>query len=313
MLKMLNYMEKLELEQLKPIEFFKWFCEICKIPHGSKNEKELINFLVDFAKMREIPCLVDEKGNVFMQLSATKGYENQPSILFQAHLDMVCVKEDGLDFDFEKDYIKLAITGDKLHAVGTSLGADNGVGVATMLAIADSQEIAHPPLEFLFTVEEEIGLAGVKEFDVDKITARRMINMDCGDSHVLAVCSMGKHAGEVKEKLQTQKISDDYCALKITINGGRGGHPSLSAKEGRACAANCLGQILNAVSSFSIKLFSINAFGVAIFKSAEAKIVVHQSEKSKIIDAIKKQFDEIKKVYEQTDSEVSIKIIDEVI
>ena len=135
------------LKNLQPYEFFYWFGEICKIPHGTKNEKRLIEYVVEFAKKRSLSYELDKKGNVFMRVPASMGYENQPAILFQAHLDMVCVKEDDVHLDFVKDSIKLKIVGNELHAEGTSLGADNAVGVATMLAIADSSKIKHPKLE----------------------------------------------------------------------------------------------------------------------------------------------------------------------
>lgn len=298
------------LNQLQPKEFFKWFLEICKIPHGSKNESQLVNYIVAFAKERNIEYCVDQVGNVFMKLPATKGYENQGVILFQAHLDMVCVKDQGVEFDFEKDAINLEIVDDKLCAKGTSLGADNGVGVATMLALANSKQIAHPPLELVFTVDEETGLNGIRDFDVSKITARRMINMDCGDSHVLAVSSMGKKEGEIDRKFVVAPMDNDSCALKITVDGGLGGHASLRIRDGRACAVNCLANLLCALSSFSVQLALLQTKGVAIFNHAEMVISVPVDHKQQIIDCLKESFTKIKTIYEKTDPNINLSIVE---
>lgn len=298
------------IKNLQPFEFFKWFYMICKIPHETKNEKRLVSFLIDFAKKRSIPFEVDNKGNVFMKLPASKDYEDQPKILFQAHLDMVCVKNDGVDFDFENDSIKLQITGDKLHAQGTSLGADNAVGIATMLAIADSSTIKHPSLEFLFTVEEEIGLVGIRNFDLNKITARRMINMDCGDSHVLAVSSSGKRVGDISRIFKTTPIKERTCALKLEISGGHGGHASLEVRKGIACAVNCIAELISSVSDFSVKLIRLNTFAKAIFNQAEATIAFPQTFKDKVIHTLKNRFNGIKSIYKNTDPNIDLRFTD---
>ncbi len=296
------------IKGLKPYEFFKWFNEICKIPHGSKNEKALADFLVDFAKKRSLKCSVDQKGNVFMKVPPSKGYENEKPILFQAHIDMVCVKDDGCNFDFNKDAIRLKITGNKLHADGTSLGADNGVGVATMLAIADSEEVLHPPLEFLFTVEEEIGMLGIRAFDISKITARRMINMDCGDSHVIAVSSMGKRNCFITKKFSTFEVEKNCCALTIKLGGGKGGHSGLMIREGRACAGNNLGKLLTALSSMPVRLCSLQTHGVAILKGLTAVIVFP----SELLEEVKKKlndcFNDIKSAYSVADPDLTLSL-----
>ncbi len=296
------------LNDLKPQEFFKWFGEICKIPHGSKNEKELVEFIKNFAEQHSLEYTVDAKGNVFMKVPATKGYEQQPSILFQAHLDMVCVKEENCEFDFLKDSIRLKITGDKLHAEGTTLGADNGVGVATMLAIADSSKIAHPELEFLFTVEEEIGLLGIRAFDMSKIRSRRMINMDCGDSHVLAVSSMGKYTGIIKRKFDMQPIKAGYTALKLKLYGGIGGHSGLMIRKGRTCAGNNMGELLSSISDMPVYLCELETEKTAILKSCRATIAVPSDLISEVTDILEKCFAGIKAIYEKTDPDIKLDI-----
>lgn len=295
------------LKDLQPQEFFKWFGEICKIPHGSYNEKQITEFLTKFAKERNIKYVVDKKGNVFMNIPASKGYENQPSILFQAHTDMVCVKDEGVEFDFEKDSIKLKIDGDKLTADRTTLGADNGVGVATMLAIADSNEILHPELEFLFTVEEEPGLFGIREFDMSLIKARRMINMDCGDSHVLAVSSLGTHSAIIKGKFNLINTDKDYIALKLSLFGGLGGHAGLMARRGRACAGHNMGILLSSIEEFSPCLCTMESSG-AISKLCSAVIVVKSDLVDSVKNSLKEKFKGIYTIYERTDPDIDFSI-----
>lgn len=300
-------MEYEVLKDLQPQEFFKWFGEICKIPHGSFNEKQMTDFLIEFAKSRSIRYIVDEKGNVFMNIPASRGYENQPAILLQAHTDMVCVKDEGIDFDFEKDSIKLKIDGDKLIADGTTLGADNGVGVATMLAIADSNEILHPELEFLFTVEEEPGLIGIRAFDMSHIKARRMINMDCGYSHVLAVSSLGKHSAGIKREFMLESTNVGQSALKLSFFGGLGGHAGLMARKGRACAANNMGILLSSIEEFSPRLCEIESTG-AISKSCTATIVADTNVIDEIKSSLLKKFSAISTIYEKTDPDIAFRI-----
>ncbi len=296
------------LKELCPKEFFKWFLEICKIPHGSGNEKQLVEFLVSFAEQRAIEYSVDEKGNVFMQLPASWGYENEPSVLLQAHLDMVCVKDEDLIFNFETDSLKLNVKDGKLSAIGTSLGADNGVGVATMLAIADSNELNHPALELLFTVEEEIGLVGIRNFDMSKIKSRRMINMDCGDSHVIAVSSFGKYAADVIKEFNTETLDDTYSFFKISLFGGIGGHAGLMASKGRCCMGNAMGLVFEALKEFSIRLVSLESSNVAILSECTAVIALPKKNAQKAIIEAENCFKQLYSLYEKTDPDIKISI-----
>lgn len=300
-------MEYEVLKDLQPQEFFKWFGEICKIPHGSYNEKQIIEFLINFAKQRNIKYTVDEKGNVFMNIPASKGYENQPAILFQAHTDMVCVKDEDVEFDFINDSIKLKIDGDKLTADRTTLGADNGVGVATMLAIADSNEILHPELEFLFTVEEEPGLIGIRAFDTKLIKARRMINMDCGDSHVLAVSSLGTHSANIKGEFKLQNTNKEYVALKLSLFGGLGGHAGIMARKGRACAGYNMGVLLSCIEEYLPCLCTMKSRG-AISNLCDAIIVVKSQLVEEVKNTLTEKFKGIQTIYERTDPNIALSI-----
>ncbi|MGA2083059.1 MAG: aminoacyl-histidine dipeptidase, partial [Holophaga sp.] len=148
------------LEQLKPKEAFHYFEELTKIPRGSGNEKQVSDFLVDFAKQRKLEAFQDQALNVIIRKPGTAGYEHSPAVIIQGHMDMVCEKVKGSKHDFSKDPLALKIEGDFLRADGTTLGGDDGIAVACGLAILDSKDIPHPPLEMLVTTSEETGMDG---------------------------------------------------------------------------------------------------------------------------------------------------------
>ena len=169
---------------------FEIFEDICKIPHGSGNESGVADYIESFVSRLGLECVRDTTGNVFVRKDACEGYENTPAVLLQGHMDMVCEKNAGVQHDFERDGLDLFIEGDLLGARGTSLGGDNGIAVAMMLALLETD--SHPALECLFTVEEETGLAGAKGFDCSQITAKRMINLDSEEENtVTAGCAGG--------------------------------------------------------------------------------------------------------------------------
>ena len=179
------------LENLKPKGFFKWFEEITQIPRGSGHEEKLSAFLINFALERGLSYIKDGLGNILIRVPATAGYEKEPSILLQGHMDMVWAKDRTATIDLKKDPLELCVSGNCLKAKGTTLGADDGAAIATMLAIADDDNIAHPQLEFLCTVQEELGLIGIRNADLSPIKSRRMINLDSGSSHEICVSSVG--------------------------------------------------------------------------------------------------------------------------
>jgi dipeptidase D len=166
------------LENLEPKVVFDHFKKICEIPHGSENTKELSDYLVEFGKENGCEVYQDEHCNVVIYKAASEGYEDADAVILQAHIDMVCQKTENSDFDFEKDAIKLAIDGENLVAEETTLGADNGIAVAMMMAVIENKEMAHPRLECVFTSDEEVGLIGAELLDPKAISARKMINLD---------------------------------------------------------------------------------------------------------------------------------------
>jgi len=288
------------LQGLEPADFFRWFGEICRIPHGSHQEQQLIAWLQDFAAKRNLPCRVDEAGNLLMQLAPSDGYADQPPVLLQAHMDMIWEKDPGVEFDFAAQPIELQVQGDKLTSKGTTLGADNAVGMATMLALADGN-YPHPPLELLFTTAEEVGMVGIRNFDTTQLRARRMINMDCGDSHVLCVSSAGKAAGNIRHSFPLSPVPQSFSGLKLEISGGLGGHGGLCANMGRCCAANAMGDLLAVLEDF--RLCSLSG-SKAIMKSASAAIAAPAGAEA----VLKARFETIARVYAQTDPDIRLTV-----
>lgn len=230
------------IQGYEPDSFFRFFEEISAIPRMSYHEKEIADYLVAFAKARDLSCYRDEYHNVLICKNATAGYEACAPILLQGHTDMVCEKNRDVVHDFLTEPLKLYVDGGYLRARGTTLGADDGVAVATMLAILDGAMEEHPPVECLFTASEEVGLDGATNFDYSRISARRMINLD---SERLGEITAGCAGGIRSEmELPTKPVPFSGCALRLTVKGLAGGHSGENIHEGRANANKLMGRFL---------------------------------------------------------------------
>ena len=169
------------LSNLEPQSVFHYFEEITKIPHGSGNVEQISNFLAAFAEERGLFHIQDAWKNVIIVKEATPGYEKEPAVILQGHMDMVAVKKPDCDIDMKRDGLRVAVDGDKIYAEGTSLGGDDGIAVAYALALLDSDSISHPKLEVIITVDEEVGMDGAREIDLSMLTGNRMVNLDSED------------------------------------------------------------------------------------------------------------------------------------
>lgn len=297
------------LKGYEPAIWFKWFGAITEIPRGSRKERAVQEFILNFGKERGYECDMDESLNVFMKVPATPGYENEPAVLLQAHSDMVWEKDEGLDFDFETSPINLKIEGDKLMGVGTTLGADNAVGTATMLALADTDEIPHPPLELLFTTAEEVGLVGIRHFDMTKIKARRMLNMDCGYTKIICVCTAGSIRSALVKDFVAQPIPEGWTALRLTVEGGKSGHSGIMIGKERMCAINTGASLLDRMG-VPFMLGSMTTGGKAIFPKSFWEIAVPSGRKAEAITNLEKEFSLIKKVFAKEDPDIALVIED---
>lgn len=239
---------------------FYYFEQISKIPRASHNEKAIADYIVEFARIRGLSCYRDDLNNVLIVKNATQGRENEASLMLQAHTDMVAEKNNGTVHDFEKDPIELIQEGNILRANGTTLGADDGFGVALMLAILESKEISHPYLECLFTASEEVGLDGASGFDYSKITSRKMINLDSAEEDSIIIGCCGGIRTELTIPVSVEK--GNYSAYKITLGGLCGGHSGEDINRGRLNAHIVMGTILN-------KIYKENKFRISFIAGGD--------------------------------------------
>lgn len=227
---------------LEPARVLSYFEEISAIPRGSGNEKGIADYLEAFAKEHGLFCYRDEMHNVMIKKPASPGCEKAGAVLLQGHTDIVCEKNNDYVHDFEKDPLKLYIEGDYLKAEGTTLGADNGTAVCYMLAILEDNTLVHPALECLFTVQEETGLDGARNFDGSQISAKTMINMDAGPEGVATVSCAGGMRIDMKKSMQQVPFAG--TALKLEVKGLMGGHSGAEINSNRANANAVMGRVL---------------------------------------------------------------------
>ena len=235
------------LENCEPKRVFHYFEEICKIPHGSGNTRQISDYLVQFAKNHDLKYIQDEMNNVVIYKPGTAGYENAPTVIVQGHMDMVCEKRPDVDHDFTKDGLNLSVEGDYVSANGTTLGGDDGIAVAYGLALLESDTIAHPPLEVFITVDEEIGLLGAVGFDCSVLKGRRFINLDSEAEGSLWISCAGGLSGI--SHIPVTRLEAKGEKLTVKISGLMGGHSGAEIDKNRANANSLLGKFLHGLDA----------------------------------------------------------------
>jgi dipeptidase D len=272
------------IEGLKPALLWKYFAAISAIPRGSKNEKAVANYVVDTAKKLGLEVKQDATGNVVARKPASPGLEQVPSVCLQGHLDMVCEKNADKVHDFLRDPIELVRRGNVLMANGTTLGADNGVAVATNLAIMEDKSLVHGPLEFLFTIDEETGLTGANGLEPGFLVSRILLNLDSEEEGELYVgCSGGKDCTGTW-KLETEPSPAAMVPIEVKVTGLKGGHSGLEIDKGRGNALKILNRTLWRLAALGGRLSRIDGGNKrnAIPREAAALISVP---KAKVEDA----------------------------
>ena len=230
------------LNGYEPAKVLGFFEEICQIPHGSGNTKQLSDWLVDFAKARNLEHYQDELNNVIIIKEASAGYEGSEPVILQGHIDMVCNQEDSCTKDMATEGLDLAVDGDLLYAEGTTLGGDDGIAAAFMLAMLDDDSLAHPRVEAVFTTEEETGLYGAEAIDVSPLKGKRFINIDSEDEGIVTVGCAGGVTGIGLIPFGIEAF--DGQAFEVKIFGLRGGHSGTDIIFGQENAAKVLGRLL---------------------------------------------------------------------
>ena len=298
-------------EELYPQRVFYYFEQIAAIPHGSRNTKAISDFLVNFAKEHNLVWYQDENNNVVIVKEASAGYEAAEPIIIQGHMDMVCEKEKGVDIDFEKDGLKLYIDGNFLKAEGTTLGGDDGIAVAYALALLDSQEIAHPKLEVVITVDEEIGMLGAEAIDLSMLTGHTMLNIDSDvEGSFLTGCAGGM---AVNVTLPIKRVMQSGEKVALTITGLEGGHSGSEIDKEHGNANILMGRLLRA-------LFEETPFGIislagglkdnAIPRECVTELLVPQENVNLVKEIADKLDIELKKEFMTADPSVCIEFED---
>lgn len=266
-----------QIRDLEPKEFFRYFEEISQIPRGSYHEQAISNHLAEFARGKGLTVKQDDIGSLLIKKPGTKGYEKAAPLVFHGHMDMVLAKDDGVDHDMLKEGVRLRFDGDFISGAGTTLGADNGVGVAFMMAILGSDTLAHPPIEAIITVQEEVGKAGALHFDVSEVTGRRLIDFNWHDPESIFAGCAGDISAWFEIPLDRDATTATSSAIDITLHGLAGGHSEFDIHHGRGNAIMLLARLLRKASdSAAAQLQSVEG-GVnryVIPNAATARIVV---------------------------------------
>ncbi len=265
------------IADLEPRALWKHFDEIRKIPHGSGNEAGLRKYILSYAMDKSLEAQSDQVGNVVVRVPATPGHESAPVVVLQGHMDMVCEKNSGVTHDFTKDPIQLQRDGDWLTAKGTTLGSDNGIGLAAALAVADSEDVVHGPLELLFTVDEEVGLTGAGKLAPGFVNGRKLLNLDSEELGAFYIGCAG--GGDSTIRLPVTAIGGfpDRKGVRVGVSGLRGGHSGIDIHEQRGNAIKVLARILwRATRDFELYVSGINGGNKrnAIPREAEAVLLV---------------------------------------
>ena len=264
------------LQDLEPRDVFGYFEEICQIPHGSGNTKAVSDYCVEFAVKRGLRYLQDESGNVIIWKPASRGCEGAEPVILQGHLDMVLQQAEGNTLDMEREGLRLGVEGDDIHANGTTLGGDDGIAVACMLALLDG-EYVHPALECVFTVDEEIGLLGADALDMSVLGGKRMINLDSEEEGIFTVGCAGGLTGECS--LPVKRVPMEGVLFDISLEGLKGGHSGAEIQKER-------GNSNKLMARFLARLDEVLGFGLASLEGGRVdNAIPSQTRLSVLVDA----------------------------
>ena len=269
----------MDIRNLEPKELWNQFANICAIPHPSGHEEAICNYIIDFAEKNSLKWRKDLTGNIVVCKPATAGKEKSPVVILQSHVDMVPQKNSDKDFDFTKDPIQTIIEGEWVTADGTTLGADNGIGVATMMAVLGNKAIEHPALECLFTVEEETGLVGANGLANDILKGELLINLDSEDEGELYVGCAGAVNTTVAMEYKEKRTDSEYIGYNLELRGLKGGHSGIQVVMQRANANKMLTRFIREQAEqndLRISTFSGGTLRNAIPREANATVAVPQ-------------------------------------
>lgn len=294
-------------EGLKPSLLWKHFEQILKIPHCSGNEKALGDYIISVAKDRNLAWKRDKVGNVVTEKKASPGHENADTIILQGHIDMVGEKNSDVKHDFNKDAIKAEIKGEWIQAIGTTLGSDNGIGLAASLAVMEDDSLEHGPLEFLFTVDEETGLTGATKIESDFLKGKKILNLDSEDEGAFTIGCAGGADSEITLSLKRKK-SKGGEPYRLKVFGLRGGHSGIDIDQGRGNAVKLLARMLwQAMNEFQFGLVHMEGGNKrnAIAREAWADLLLDPAQGQSLSSFFQKAFDKIQLEYKAVEKDAN--------
>ena len=293
-----------DILKLKPEGIWKEFNGILGVPRPSKKEAKMVAYLEKWAKDHKVKYVKEECGNIIMSVPATKGMEDRQTVILQAHMDMVCEKNSDKKHDFEKDPIEPVIKGEWLHANGTTLGADDGIGVAAALAVIADPKVEHGPLECIFTVDEETGLTGAMKLDPEDFTGRILLNLDSEDEGEIFIGCAGGMDTIVKVWYELEPAPEDSTAYRITVSGLKGGHSGDDINKNLANANKLLTRILwQGTNWFDLALYDFQGGNLrnAIAREATAVAFVPNDSITHFLHYVKDMEKHFKQEYQVTE------------
>ena len=299
----------MEKKDLRPAVVFHYFDEVCQVPRPSKKEEKIRAYLLDFAKKHNLEAKTDEAGNVLIKKAASAGMENLKTVILQSHIDMVCEKNKDTEHNFETDPIQTYIDGEWLRAKGTTLGADNGIGVATELAVLASDDIKHGPIECLFTVDEETGLTGAFALKEGFMNGDILLNLDSEDDGELFIgCAGGANTTAIYP-FPTEKAPQGWFFFRVSVKGLTGGHSGDDISKNRANANKLLNRFLvQTMQKYGMRLADIEGGNLhnAIPREAHALCAVPMEYKEAVRVDLNIFISEIENEYSATEPNLSM-------
>lgn len=298
----------MSLQNIEPKALWQHFSDLNAVPRPSKREERVIEFMMKFGESLGLLTVKDAIGNVIIKKPATAGMEDRQTVILQSHLDMVHQKNNDTDFDFETQGISMYIDGDWVKAKGTTLGADNGIGVASIMAILASKEIEHPALEAMFTIDEETGMTGAIQLDPSNFSGTILLNLDTEDDDELSIGCAGGIDTNTTYSYQTTSLSN-HALLSIELKGLLGGHSGMDIHKGRGNANKLANRILyHLISLFDVKLVEFDGGSLrnAIPREAVVKIAVVESDVKNVLAEIDKIASVIKEEYQTIEKALEI-------
>ena len=279
------------IKTLEPISIWSHFADLNAVPRPSKKEERVIQFMMDFGKNLNLETFKDNAGNVVIKKPATTGMENRKTVVLQGHLDMVHQKNSGTHFDFDSQGIEMYVEGDWVKANGTTLGADNGLGVAAIMAILSSSDIAHPAIEALFTIDEETGMTGAMELDSSLISGKILLNLDTEEDDEIGIGCAGGVDVTAERTYKEEETPSNVTAYKISITGLQGGHSGMDIHKGLGNANKLMNRILfDGFTNYGLRISSIHGGSLrnAIPRESFAIVIIDKATK----DAFESEMDQ---------------------